>query len=183
MGTDGRLYHNWYPENGHWAYLPNNPNWESFQIPPTNQAPAVAYRSGMRLDVFLIDTNGNLRHNWYPENGHWAYLPNNPNWESFQVPPTNQAPAVVASVPNNRLDVFLIDTNGNLRHNWYPENGHWAYLPNNPNWESFVATSDRAPAAVSWGSGRIDIFCRGSSGDIHHKWYEGSWQPIPFLAR
>ena len=34
-------------------------------------------------------------------------------------------------------------------------------------------TSD--PSAVSWGSGRIDVFARGADNALWHRWYAGSW--------
>lgn len=34
-------------------------------------------------------------------------------------------------------------------------------------------TSD--PTAVSWGSGRIDVFARGPDNALWHRWYSGSW--------
>ena len=33
-------------------------------------------------------------------------------------------------------------------------------------------TSD--PTAVSWGSGRIDVFARGPDNALWHRWFEGS---------
>ena len=36
-------------------------------------------------------------------------------------------------------------------------------------------TSD--PAAVSWGTGRIDVFARSTKGTLLHKWFEGGWFP------
>jgi repeat uncharacterized protein DUF346 len=34
-------------------------------------------------------------------------------------------------------------------------------------------TSD--PTAVSWGSGRIDVFARGPDNALWHKWFDGNW--------
>ena len=34
-----------------------------------------------------------------------------------------------------------------------------------------------APAAVSWGEQRIDVFACGSDNGIYHKWFDGNWHP------
>jgi hypothetical protein len=33
------------------------------------------------------------------------------------------------------------------------------------------------PHAISWGSGRIDVFARGTDDDLWHRSYDGVWQP------
>jgi len=39
------------------------------------------------------------------------------------------------------------------------------------------------PAACSWGPERIDVFARGSSGDVLHKWWDGkAWSPFVSLG-
>ena len=42
-------------------------------------------------------------------------------------------------------------------------------------WESLggVLTSD--PTAVSWASGRLDVFVRGKDNALWHKWYDRGW--------
>lgn len=59
---------------------------------------------------------------------------------------------------------------------WGPtgETGEWADLGDGP-----FMTPNYAPAAVSWGYGRIDLFLLGDDGNIYHKWTnDGSnWGP------
>src|SRR5262249_46069807 len=38
------------------------------------------------------------------------------------------------------------------------------------------------PAAVSWGSNRIDVFGRGVDNDLAHKWWDGQWHPWESLG-
>ena len=35
---------------------------------------------------------------------------------------------------------------------------------------------DDEPAAVSWQSGRIDVFARGMDNALWHKWFDGAWR-------
>ena len=42
-------------------------------------------------------------------------------------------------------------------------------------WESLGGTTTSAPAAVSWGPNRIDVFARGTDSALWHKWFAGSW--------
>lgn len=79
-----------------------------------------------------------------------------------------------------KLDVFIQGTNAA---------GPNAYrnLTNNAPWEGWNllenSTSTRItsqPAAVSWNPSRIDLFARGETGDLLHKWYNdwsgwGDW--------
>jgi hypothetical protein len=30
---------------------------------------------------------------------------------------------------------------------------------------------------VSWGTGRIDVFVRGTDDTLYHKWYDRNWRP------
>ena len=36
--------------------------------------------------------------------------------------------------------------------------------------------------SVSWGTGRLDIFARGSDNSLYHKWYEGKWGGWEMIA-
>jgi hypothetical protein len=42
-------------------------------------------------------------------------------------------------------------------------------------WEPLAGSAQGAPAATTWGPGRLDVFVRGSGNDLMHKWYTGSW--------
>jgi hypothetical protein len=41
-------------------------------------------------------------------------------------------------------------------------------------WESLGGELASAPAACSWGPNRIDVFARGSRGDLLHASWDGS---------
>jgi hypothetical protein len=42
-------------------------------------------------------------------------------------------------------------------------------------WEPLGGGLGSAPDAASWGTGRLDVFARGPSNDVQHKWYAGAW--------
>jgi hypothetical protein len=42
-------------------------------------------------------------------------------------------------------------------------------------WESLGSFSQSAPAATTWGPGRLDVFVRGRDNGLWHKWYGGMW--------
>jgi hypothetical protein len=57
-----------------------------------------------------------------------------------------------------------------------PAGPHW--YP----WDSLGGATYSAPAAVSWGSGRIDLVVRGTDNVIDHKAYQGAWYPWDSLG-
>ena len=89
------------------------------------------------------------------------------------------APAVTSWGPG-RLDVFArgLDTTGKdtnrLAHRVFAD-GHWQ------RWNDLgILPGDSdigGPAAVSWGSGRIDLFVTATNGHLGHKWFSnGTWK-------
>jgi hypothetical protein len=43
-------------------------------------------------------------------------------------------------------------------------------------YESAGVRITSSPSATAWAQGRIDVFARGTAGDLLHKWYDGtSW--------
>jgi hypothetical protein len=65
------------------------------------------------------------------------------------------------------------------RHKWY-DGAAWG------GWESLGGTIQGSPSAVSWGSGRLDIFAIGTDSAVWHLWYEngwGSWESLGGVAK
>jgi hypothetical protein len=74
----------------------------------------------------------------------------------------------VASWAPNRLDIFYTRTiDPQLWHTWW--NGVW----NGP--EALGGWINAKPAAVSWGSGRLDIVVRGGDNACYLRVYQGQW--------
>ncbi len=44
-------------------------------------------------------------------------------------------------------------------------------------WISLGGVFTSVPSAVSWSSGRIDVFGIGTDGGMYHKYYNGAWSP------
>jgi hypothetical protein len=42
-------------------------------------------------------------------------------------------------------------------------------------WERLGGVAAGAPAVTTWGSGRLDVFVRGTDNEVWHKWYDGRW--------
>jgi hypothetical protein len=78
-----------------------------------------------------------------------------------------------------RMDLFEygVDENGAvaLLHNWADQgvwSGHWEVLGTG----TMPHSPFDGPAAVSWGSGRVDVFVRGGGNELDHKWFDdGHW--------
>jgi hypothetical protein len=132
----------------------------------------VSWGSG-RLDIFARGANGDLLHKFFQ--GNWG-----PN--AMEVVGTGIAGDPVAvSWGSGRLDIFACGANGDLLHKFFE--GGWG--PDGMGGPLEVVGSGRGiggrPAAVSWGSGRLDIFGRAQDGDtLHnllHKYFGGRWEP------
>ena len=89
-------------------------------------------------------------------------------------------PLVFAAVQGTGLPIpTLGDQDVNLRFKPsgidYEIRGRLTGRPDGVRWESLggIITSD--PAAVSWSSGRLDVFARGTDRALWHKWFDGSW--------
>ena len=174
--TDSRLYHRVY-ENDVWqgASWVDLSDGHKIEVSPG----AVSW-GPHRIDLFAI-WDKQLHHRAY-QNGTWN--PWTENLEGF----TNDAPAV-ASWKVERVDV-LVRTNDNFmsRRVWergvsYEMGKTWK------DWENIgglLKTLMSAPAAVSTGPTRIDVFGRGSTDHLTHAWYQGekqaAWEEIDTLA-
>src|SRR5205807_643366 len=43
-------------------------------------------------------------------------------------------------------------------------------------WEDLGGVLSSAPTVASWGSKRLDGFCRGGDGQLWHKWFDDGWK-------
>jgi len=170
IGTNQATFHKWW--NGS-AWGPSVLGWESLGgncVGP----PVVESWAKNRLDVFVIGTNQAVFHKWWDGS---AWGPSATGWQSLGgvvQPAPMRTPSVVAWGPN-RLDVFVVGTNGALHHKWW--NGS-AWGPSASGWEFMGGICASAPVAVSWAASRLDVFVIGTDGALYHKWWNGSaWGP------
>ena len=81
----------------------------------------------------------------------------------------------VASWTANRVDTFVVGTNGNLYHKAW--NGT-AWLPSVSGYGDLGGQCASPPAVASWGPDRLDIFVVGTNGNLYHKAWNGTgWLP------
>jgi hypothetical protein len=81
----------------------------------------------------------------------------------------------VASWGHDRLDVFVIGTDGALYHKWW-DGAQWG--PSATGFEFMGGSIAGNPAAVSWDHDRLDVFVVGTDGGLYHKAWNGSeWLP------
>jgi hypothetical protein len=101
------------------------------------------------------------------------------HWQSLggEFPETSD-PAVVSWGPG-RLDVFMRGWDNAIWHRWYAD-GAWGPAPDDWDWLGGDFPATARLAAVSWGSGRIDLCTLGWENAVWHKWYDnGAWGPAP----
>lgn len=74
------------------------------------------------------------------------------------------------------MDVYANDGfSGNVSHKWW-DGQQWG--PSSSELELLGGNVSSAPAAVSWGQDRMDIFATSAEGVLYHKYFDGSsWQP------
>jgi hypothetical protein len=183
--NQGVIMHRWSDDNGAswsaWVSLPA-------AVRPFVGTPAVVSDGIARLNVFARDTWGVI----------WIDTYNNGPWSGWTVLPAitaipqgvgvfgnvtnsgdlwavNSDPAVTSWGPG-RLEVFVnaIDSNTGaigLLHTW-ADNYTWA-----DKWEVLgTGYLQGTPAAISWGSGRDDVFVWDADNELVHKWFDnGSW--------
>jgi len=132
-------------------------------------APAVCSADGGKtLDLFIRGADNALY--WK----HW----NGMSWEAS----TNlhgiltSAPAVT-SPSTGVMDVFVRGGDGAV---WWDHSADYGKTWSG--WSAPLGGSlsgqtpvNRAPAACSWGAGRLDVFVEGTNGALYHKGYNGAW--------
>src|SRR6266850_1617497 len=169
IDTSGNL--KWKPFDSGW--IPTTSLGKPSRVTLAGRPASVSWNSD-RIDVFVRATNNTLWQKYFT-GGAWVS-----DWVPIHGVSVASSPAV-ASWAENRLDVFVKGTDGKgsdiaLWHLWYDGGwGDWESLGGSP---LFPAS---APAAVSWGYGRIDVFVQGPGNHVYHKWYDQSgqaeWQP------
>ena len=159
--------------------------WEELGRPAggaLSQITAVRYSN--RMDVFGIDYKNNVLVNKFWSGQSWS------NWQDLGRPAAGPTGAKFTSGPialwsqregqGPRLDVFVRDQSLAIAHKWRGDS--WS------NWEDLgkpAAAGLYVPAAVSWGTNRIDVFAPSQEkGVLMHKWWDGSsWSEWEELGR
>lgn len=152
------------------TYTPAN-GWAAGQAAPAIGAgpPSAIATGGGDPEVFWEDSaSGDLDHSVVPAN-------NPPFGGSLGMGPLGGAPHAVSSEPHV-IDVFWRGQDNGLWHAWY------APAPGNAYGQSW-GPEELAPAGslasdpypVTSAPGVIDVFWKGTDGNLWHKWYVGGW--------
>jgi len=154
--------------------------WQAWIDEPILMAPAAIGWIGntagdlaKHIEIFVLKASGQARKGPVL---HLAYT--DPTLPPSSVPldlESDKAPAVASWAPSTRLDVFARGTSGTVL---------WTKLEGTQttDWEPISqSVVNSAPAAVSWGEGRIDVFVLGSDNRVWHRAYDGTnWFEPPF---
>lgn len=180
----------WMPE---WEELPNV-GFSSHNLLDWNGAPAVVAWGPNRLDVFGLGTgpaaqmpgDSYVYHKAWADNQWVVYYGLPSTWELLgQTPGGMGGPPAAASWAAGRLDVFALGFGGVMYHNswngsaWQtgwdslgiavngppppPPGGHSGGAP--------AVSFQGAPAVVSRGPYRLDLFCVGTDNGMYHRAY------------
>jgi hypothetical protein len=169
-GANGHLMHLSYKGTG-WS------GWEDLggDIKPGSDPAAVSWGLG-RLDVFVRGNDDALwQISW--DGTAWS------GWESLGgVISAGPAAAYLNVAGGHSLSVFIVDSNNQLRRKAFDGTSWSSWLPTGQSTPDLEAGF--APAAVTWGARRIDIFVYGADGALWHSflaqdgtWYQ--WEPAP----
>jgi hypothetical protein len=125
----------------------------------------VAAWGGYQLDVYAVGGTDQVWRKYWVD-GSWG-----PGWAALGPSMFNGAPAAV-SWGANRMDIFAVGPLGVMYHkawagNWVPPALNWEPLGAAPCEGGF--NNDSAPAAVSWGANRLDVFAVGADSQMYHK--------------
>lgn len=155
----GQLVHRWLDSGSAWS---PGTDWQNLGAPSGRRLasqPATASRGDGLLDVFATADDGQVWRRSYSPQTNWTA------WASLGGMCTS-APAAT-SWSSDHLGVVVKGKRGELWLNqWDGRWSGWVKVPASP-----VTSS---PALASTGTGRMDLFARGSRGDLVHNVYANS---------
>ncbi len=179
-------------------------NWDTVPIPldgSDNSAIRISMSTGLffatppcvctwapgRLDVFAFANRAFQPTSTVPTvDANLVHLTFDSNWQPWRAVPLpggitvdEGSGPVATSWGEGRIDLFFMDTSGNLRHCAYTaragSSSSWSA------WDNLGAPpagfNKVQPCVVSWGTGRLDVFIRGSDQNLYHQWYDASSGP------
>jgi hypothetical protein len=167
LGTDNSMYHK------AWNGSAWDAEWE--QLGGTFNSPPVAVSWGPhRIDLFALGTDNAMYHKAWDGRA-WST-----EWEALGGIFTTQ-PAAVCWGPN-RIDLFAVGIGDAGTPLTLPINQMfhkaWNGIAWDAVWESLGGVFNSAPAVVSWGRNRLDVFGLGTDDAVYHRAWDGSaWQP------
>lgn len=168
---DKALYHKWW-DGSQWG--PSVSDFEYMGGVIVGD-PTVASWDHDRLDVFVVGTDGALYHKAW-DGSQW--LPSVTGYDSLGIPKagvTVRGNPRVVSWDHDRLDIFVVGSDGALYHKWWDGN-QWG--PSVSGFEFMDGGIVGDPAVASWDHDRLDVFVVGTDGQLYHKAWDGfQWLP------
>jgi baseplate J-like protein/repeat uncharacterized protein DUF346 len=171
IGTDRALYHKWWDGN---SWGPTTTGYEYMGGIVVGD-PAVVSWDHDRLDVFVIGTDGALYHKAW-NGAQWQ--PSVTGYDRLGTPKAGvgvRGNPVAVSWDHDRLDIFVVGTDGALYHKWW-DGANWGPSVTEFEFMGGIVVGD--PTVSSWDHDRLDVFVIGTDGALYHKAWNGSqWQP------
>ena len=136
-----------------------------------SSAPSVVSWGFGRLDIFVRGSNNAIHHRAF-EAGSFGWGP----WEDWGGTLAS-APSAVSWGPG-RLDAFVRFTDGYLWQLWWA-GGSWNWNRITDGITGFAPVMVAAPAGISWGANRIDVFVRTTDNKLWQAWWPNGgngWQ-------
>jgi hypothetical protein len=117
------------------------------------------------MDIFVLSAAASdlYQQAWDSTNGWHDWYRLGVNWTSY-------VPTVV-SWGENRLDTFVVDPKTKELYHTYWDGTAWQPASSTSNFENLGGYCTSRPVAVSWSSGRIDVFVRGGGAGLWHLSY------------
>ncbi|MFI5681887.1 hypothetical protein [Streptomyces cellulosae] len=128
--------------------------------------PAITAYEPERYTIYHVGTGQKVYRKTYTQGSDWET-----QWFETRPEATIWSGLAAASAKDSRIDLFGLDRTNQLRHASAPADGSWG--PFNAIGGNFQGT----PAAVSWGTGRLDVFARGATTNklFHRTQYGTQW--------
>lgn len=182
VGDDGKVYSSWWATGSDWSG--QGDKWGSVgggSFPPGVKVSAVS-RHGDHLDLFVVDSNGDVRSCWWsPDNG-WSGL--DKDWGNLGNPgKAFSSGAEVAALARyeNTLDLFVFGADGNVYSKWWAETADWSDWNNiGPVFPSNSVPADAKVTAVARTPESLDLFVVGNDGRVNHSWWtqDNGWSGL-----
>jgi hypothetical protein len=169
-----RVLNAWEREpGGEWS------EWVEVPLSWTASPPALVSNDRGRLEVFAVSMDA-INHVWQTSTeGGWSAIDVLSGVQGVGRP-------VVARNADGRLEVFVGDPDGEIRHNWqHTPNGDW--VASVGRWPSLLGVrvgKEPQPAVGANADGRLELFVAAGDGGLHHAWQRyanggfAAWRPL-----
>lgn len=155
-GSNNHLMHQWFDYTSQ--------TWSGVEDFGGNLAsdPAAMFRgtdasgNGGLFDIFWRGTDGALKHQTMPYNGNWVPSPVENLGGAIY---SGSSPTAAPRWGGQAFDVFWRGTDSLLKHRYYQTSTGWTAQDT----VDGSTTLSSAPQAMSWGSGRVDLFAKVGS--------------------